>query len=131
MHLHRARTATFLLITLLLGGAASLRAQMAAPSAAAWRADAPVLATPAVMPPLAAPAEVSVADTATSHGHTTEGLLIGGIVGVAAAGLFLAGFCNDTESPCQGDEYARALVFIALPPAVAGALIGTLVRTKG
>ncbi|HEX6747498.1 MAG TPA: hypothetical protein VF092_09445 [Longimicrobium sp.] len=126
MHIHRARTAGFLLITLLLGGAGSLRAQMAAPSSASWRAEAPVLATQ----PLAAPAGAFVADTAARRGHTKEGLLIGGIVGVAAAGLFLAGFCDDSDSPCQGDEYARALVYIALPPAVVGALIGTLIRTK-
>ncbi|HEX8905462.1 MAG TPA: hypothetical protein VF771_11495, partial [Longimicrobiaceae bacterium] len=57
------------------------------------------------------------------------GALIGGAVGVVAASVFLLGFCSDPDALCETDEYARALFYIALPPTVVGALIGSLVRT--
>lgn len=64
------------------------------------------------------------------HSHTWTGLLIGTAVGAAAAGTFLAAFCNDPDSQCGADEVARAVVIIAVPSALVGAVIGSLVRTK-
>ncbi|HXZ71051.1 MAG TPA: hypothetical protein VEH31_09320, partial [Streptosporangiaceae bacterium] len=65
-----------------------------------------------------------------SHRHTTTGLLIGGLVGAAATGAFLAAFCRDPDTRCGTDEVARAVIIIALPPTVLGAMIGSLIRTK-
>jgi hypothetical protein len=58
------------------------------------------------------------------------GLLIGSVVGAAATGAFLAAFCSDPDTKCGADEVVRAVVIIAVPPALVGALIGSLVRTK-
>jgi len=65
-----------------------------------------------------------------THSHTVTGLVIGSLVGVAAAGVFLAAFCSDPDTQCGADEVGRALVIIAVPPAVVGAAIGSLIRTK-
>lgn len=62
--------------------------------------------------------------------HTRTGLLIGGVVGAAATTLFLVGFCGDPDTACGADEIGRAVVLIAVPCAVAGALMGSLVRTE-
>jgi hypothetical protein len=72
------------------------------------------------------------AGTATSqtHSHTLTGLLIGGVVGAAATGVFLAGFCSDPDTQCGADEVGRAVLIIGVPPALLGALIGSLIRTE-
>jgi hypothetical protein len=69
-------------------------------------------------------------DTSSTRSHTRTGLLIGGLVGSAAAAVFLAGFCSDPDTECGLDEIGRAVLFIAVPTAAVGALIGSLVRTK-
>jgi hypothetical protein len=64
-----------------------------------------------------------------SRSHTGTGLLVGALVGVAAATVFLIGFCDDPDTKCEIDEVGRAVVFIAVPVAAVGALIGSLIRT--
>ena len=71
-----------------------------------------------------------VRDRAATRSHTGTGLLIGGLVGVAATTVFLIGFCNDPDTSCGADEVGRAVLFIGVPCAVVGALIGSLVRTE-
>jgi len=57
-------------------------------------------------------------------------LLIGGLVGVSAATVFLIGFCDGPDTACGADEIGRAPVVIAVPCAAVGELIGSLVRTE-
>jgi hypothetical protein len=76
-----------------------------------------------------APAIRSV-ESPRKHSHTWTGLLVGGLVGGAAAAVFLAAFCNDPDTECGADEVGRAVVIIAVPVAAAGALIGSLIRTE-
>ena len=72
----------------------------------------------------------SPAVQSSGHRHTVTGLLIGGIIGTVATGVFLAAFCSDPDTHCGADEVGRAFVIIAVPPALLGATIGSLVRTK-
>jgi hypothetical protein len=58
------------------------------------------------------------------------GLLIGGAVGAVATGVFLAAFCSDPDTQCGADEFGRAVLIIGVPPALLGALIGSLIRTE-
>jgi len=107
---------------MLAGAAATLEAQAVSARFESWRppVEAPWLAT---VPPLAT-------HSARTHGHTMTGLLIGGLVGAVATGVFLGAFCSDPDTHCGVDEVARATAFIALPAAAVGALVGTLVRTR-
>ena len=70
------------------------------------------------------------ADTLGTRSHTGTGLLIGGVVGAVATTVFLAGFCSDPDTQCGADEVGRAVLFIAVPSALVGTLIGSLVRTQ-
>lgn len=70
------------------------------------------------------------AGQSSGHRHTVTGLVIGGIIGAVATGVFLAAFCSDSDTHCGADEVGRAFVIIAVPPALLGAAIGSLVRTK-
>jgi cation transporter-like permease len=56
--------------------------------------------------------------------------LIGGIIGAAATTVFLIGFCSDSDTKCELDEVGRAALFIAVPAAAVGALIGSLIHTE-
>ena len=69
-------------------------------------------------------------DTLSTRSHTGTGLLIGGLVGGVATAVFLAGFCSDADTQCGADEIGRAVLFIAVPTALVGTLIGSLIRTK-
>lgn len=69
-------------------------------------------------------------DTLSTRSHTGTGLLVGGIVGAVATTVFLVGFCSDPDTQCGADEVGRAVLFIAVPPALVGTLIGSLIRTK-
>ena len=62
--------------------------------------------------------------------HAGTGLLVGGLVGVAATTVFLVGFCSDPDTVCGADEVGRAVLVFLIPPAVVGAIIGSLVRTE-
>lgn len=67
-----------------------------------------------------------------SDGLRNHALLGGGIglaAGAALTALFLHGFCG-TDSPCQGDEVVKAGAVFALPPTVAGLVIGALIRSE-
>jgi hypothetical protein len=125
----RATPRGLLLAALLVGSTDLLAAQALAPPLPNWR--------------LGQPAETSLSLAATAaaslprldldsrgHSHTMTGLLIGGLVGAAATGVFLAAFCSDPDTRCEGDEVGRAVVLIAVPSAVVGAIIGSLIRTK-
>ncbi|MEZ4586530.1 MAG: hypothetical protein R2909_09045 [Gemmatimonadales bacterium] len=66
----------------------------------------------------------------TIRRHTGTGALVGAAVGGAAAVAFAIGFCDDPDTLCEADEYARiGLIFVA-PPVLGGALIGSLIKTE-
>lgn len=113
-----------LLAVLVLGTARSLPSQALAPRLTSWR---PILRTER---PVRVPPDPRMVTSSETHSHTVTGLVIGSLVGVAAAGVFLAAFCSDPDTQCGADEVGRALVIIAVPPAVVGAAIGSLIRTK-
>jgi hypothetical protein len=116
---------------LLISVGAGVHAQEAARPLPAWQ---PALPVPAligdqrsaknIVPRLAPHGGLS------KRSHTGTGLLVGGIIGVAATTVFLIGFCDDPDTQCGIDEVGRAVVFIALPVAAVGALIGSLIRTE-
>jgi hypothetical protein len=117
-----------LLSVLLLATTDFLSAQALAPPFPSWH---PQLPAETILPSLAKEAAPVSARAMSSHGqsHTMTGLLIGGLVGAAATGVFLAGFCSGSDTHCGGDEVGTAAVIIALPLAVVGAIIGSLIRT--
>jgi len=125
----RTRTTGVLLAVLLLGSVEVLGAQALAPPLPTWR---PTPWTEATPPPWARNTDPfpRIETRSQTHSHTLTGLLIGGLVGAAAAGVFLAAFCSDQDTQCGADEVGRAVVIIALPPAVVGAVIGSLIRTE-
>jgi hypothetical protein len=118
------RTTGLFLAVLLVGTAQTLPSQALAPRLTAWRStlwtESPVRG--ALVPQVVASSE--------THSHTLTGLLIGSLVGAAATGLFLAAFCSDSDTQCGADEVGRAVLIIAVPPALVGAVIGSLIRTK-
>ncbi len=120
----RACTASVLTAVLLLGTAQILPGQALGARLTTWR---PTLESETTVPLVPVPHELTGAET---HSHTMTGLLIGGLVGVAPTGLFLAAFCSDPDTQCGADEVGRAVVIIAVPPALVGALIGSLIKTK-
>ena len=63
-----------------------------------------------------------------SRSYAGRGALIGLLAGGSAATVFLVLFCSDSDTKCGADEVARAALFIAGPPTLAGAAIGLLVR---
>jgi hypothetical protein len=65
-----------------------------------------------------------------TRAHTETGLLVGALFGAAATGLFLFAFCGDPDTSCGADEVGRAVLVIAVPCAMVGALIGSLSRTE-
>lgn len=114
------RRVTTVLLALLLAGAGVARAQAVGEAFPVWNPEPAAAAVPPLLP---------AADDSTRT-HTLTGLLIGAAVGAVATTVFLVGFCGDPDTACQGDEVARAIVIIGLPPAALGALIGSLVRTR-
>lgn len=117
-------TTGVLLAVLLLGTAQSLPSQALTPRLTAWR---PTLRTASTVRMAPVPQMVASSET---HSHTLSGLLVGSLVGAVATGVFLAAFCSDADTQCGADEVGRAVVIIAVPPAVVGAVIGSLIRTK-
>jgi hypothetical protein len=113
---------TLLATGLCLGNSARLQGQALSVSLQPWSSDGVSLDSRGRPQP--AP------DTLSTRSHTKTGLLIGGLVGSAAAAVFLAGFCSDPDTECGLDEIGRAVLFIAVPTAAVGALIGSLIRTK-
>lgn len=63
-----------------------------------------------------------------SGNRALAGTLVGGGLGAAFATLFAVAFCGDADTSCQADEVALVFAVFALPPAGAGALIGSLLR---
>jgi hypothetical protein len=109
-------------------GTTHLEAQARVLSLPRWRAELPAKQH---LSSLADKLDYAVPEDSTSktHSHTLTGLLIGSALGLAATGLFLAGFCGDPDTECGADEYGRAILIIAVPAAAAGALIGSLIHT--
>jgi hypothetical protein len=122
MSTHTGNTG-LLLAVMLLGTAQILSGQALAPRLTSWR---PARWTEGAVRVAPVPRVAS----AETHSHTLTGLLIGGLVGAGATGLFLAVFCSDADTQCGADEVGRAVLIIAVPPAVLGAVIGSLIRTK-
>jgi hypothetical protein len=60
--------------------------------------------------------------------HAGTGLLVGAGVGIAAAIVFLIPFCDDPDTECGADEVGRAVAVFTVPSALAGALVGSLIR---
>ncbi len=116
------------IVILLLGPTPGLQAQAAARPLPTWRAE---LILPSITDqPRATAAPLGLEGNSATRSHTLTGLLVGGIIGVAAATVFLIGFCDGPDTKCEIDEVGRAMVFIAVPIAAVGALIGTLIRTE-
>ena len=117
-------TTGMLLTALLLGTSHILPGQALTPPIVAWT---PTLRTETAVRAALGP---QIVVSSGRHSHTLTGLLIGSLVGVAATGAFLGVFCSDPDTRCGADEVARAAVIIAVPSALVGAVIGSLVRTK-
>ena len=115
----------------LLSGAAGLQAQALPPPLPAWEAS-PLTQGTTEDQRRAVDAAFLVRSQIGSRArsHTKTGLLVGGLIGVAATTVFLIGFCSDADTKCETDEVGRAVLFIAVPAAAAGALIGSLIRTE-
>lgn len=113
--LSRWTTPSLLAIGLCLGGSARLQGQVLDASLRSWGSTT---------------SEPWHSDTLSTRSHTGTGLLIGGLVGGVATAVFLAGFCSDPDTECGADEIGRAVLFIAVPTALVGTLIGSLIRTK-
>jgi hypothetical protein len=109
------------LTLLLLGYSPDLEAQAAPPLFPSWNAE---------QVPASTRNRPSIPDSLRSRRHTGTGLLIGGLAGAAATTIFLIGFCDDPDTQCGVDEVGRATLFIAVPSAALGALIGYLIRTE-
>ena len=107
---------TLLAIGLCLGTPAKLQGQALTVPLPSWSSDS----TPGPWR----------SDTLGTRSHTGTGLLIGGLVGGVATALFLAGFCSDPDTQCGADEVGRAVLLIAVPAALVGTLIGSLIRTR-
>ena len=122
---------TLLAIGLCLGSSAKLQAQALGASLRSWSLDGVLLDAPETaqrhFTPISGPWR---SDTLSTRSHTGTGLLIGGLVGGVATAVFLAGFCSDADTECGADEIGRAVLFIAVPTALVGTLIGSLIRTK-
>jgi hypothetical protein len=124
-----SRPLALLLTTLWLGGVEGLEAQAVTARMPTWRpalqAEVSRGAWARRTGPLL-PAESS----SQTHSHTWTGLLIGSLVGAAATAVFLTAFCSGADTQCGADEVGRAVVIIAVPAAVAGALIGSVIRSR-
>jgi hypothetical protein len=59
--------------------------------------------------------------------YAPVGGLIGAAVGAGAAVAFLDAFCGG-DNLCNGDEELRAVLIFGVPPAVAGTVVGALIR---
>ena len=120
-----------LMIGVCLGSSAKLQGQALGASLPSWSSDGVVLNAPETaqryFTPISGPWR---SDTLSTRSHTGTGLLIGGLVGGVATAVFLAGFCSDADTECGADEIGRAVLFIAVPTALVGTLIGSLIRTK-
>ncbi|MGE0553759.1 MAG: hypothetical protein AB7R55_10060 [Gemmatimonadales bacterium] len=66
----------------------------------------------------------------TVRRHTGTGALVGAAVGGATAVAFAIGFCDDPDTLCEADEYARIGLIFVTPPLLGGALIGSLIKTE-
>jgi hypothetical protein len=97
------------LAMLLLGTPQILPSQVLTPRPTSWRPtrwiESPIRVAP--VPQAAASSE--------TRSHTLTGLLVGGLVGATATGLFLAVFCSDADTQCGADEVGRAVLIIAVP----------------
>lgn len=128
----RNSSGTFVaLLACLLLAPSGLRAQFTTPPLPTWSPDL-TLASAGVPRRSVRDAErpLSSAVAVETRGHTKTGLLIGGAVGAVATTVFLVAFCSDPDTACQGDEVARAVLFIGVPITAAGALIGSLIRKE-
>jgi hypothetical protein len=122
-------TTGLLVNVLLLGSPAGLAAQKAVPPMSTWQA--PPLPDRMGKPGWALNEAdlIPLQDTTVTRSHTGTGLLVGGLIGVAATTVFLIGYCDDPDTRCEIDEVGRALLIIAVPAAALGALIGSLIRS--
>src|SRR5262245_17518008 len=105
-------------LSLTLFGAAipgDLHAQRAQAPFAAWAGPPPLSPLPV--------------RSDSSGSGAVQGLLVGGLVGAVATGVFLIFYCGGDNS-CGADEVGRAAVVIALPCAAVGALIGALADSE-
>jgi hypothetical protein len=94
-------------------------------SLSAQQAFVPISAL-SVPPPTALSPEPRPNSGVGARSSAGTGALVGAVVGLSAAGLFLLGFCSDPDTRCEADEYIRATIYIAGPPTLIGGLIGAL-----
>lgn len=118
-----------LLTVLFLGGGGALQAQAAARPLPTWHAALPTPG-PAATHGWGDSVRLSQQRGLGRGSHLKTGLLVGGLIGVAATTVFLIGFCDDPDARCGADEVGRAVVIIAVPAAALGALIGSLIHKE-
>ena len=106
------------LAALLLGSTTTAESQTAARPLTSWHAELPSDPAP----------QGGGWQGAAARSHAKTGLLVGGIIGLAATTAFLIVFCDDPDTACGIDEVGRAVVIIAVPVAAAGTLIGALIH---
>lgn len=119
------RTAILIVATLLFGGEPLFGQHLRAPFPS-WEAPLPaVTSTDRAAPPPAGMGSVT-------RSHTLTGLVIGGVIGAGVAGVLLATHCSDADpdTQCSTDGGLAIVALFAVPGALAGALIGSLIRTK-
>lgn len=75
-------------------------------------------------------ADVSQLEVLRTRRHTWLGLGVGAGIGAGSTLFVLSGFCDTGDSPCTASEIVRDGLLITVPAALAGALIGTLVKSE-
>ncbi len=73
----------------------------------------------------------SITRLEVTRGKKSKWLVGAGVglgLGAAATVYFLAAFCDDVDTSCDGNTYLGIFALIALPPAIVGAVIGALIK---
>jgi hypothetical protein len=119
----------WLLAILCFGPEDGLLAQAAARPLPAWEAALPVQGSSGSLGWAEAPRQIPQNNLAAGS-QVRTGLLVGSIIGAAATTVFLIGFCSDADTECGADEVGRAVLFIGVPAAALGALVGSLIHKE-
>ena len=119
----------WLLAILCLAPGSGLLAQAAARPVPTWHAALPLQGSGRGPGWTEAPRLIPQNSLAAGS-QVRTGLLVGSIIGVAATTVFLIGFCSDADTECGADEVGRAVLFIGVPAAALGALVGSLIHTE-
>lgn len=102
-------------------------AQARAPAWAVWE---PALPVEAPAGPVGAPA---VALDGERKSHAVTGLLVGATVGALGTLIVLSSVCSDADedTDCGGSRtFPAKMVVVAIPFALLGAVVGSLIKTR-